>query len=217
METIKSIGSKIASDMEFHNLCLKIADSFIIAMEVKDYLTAQHCKRTSQYAASIAVEMELLPEQVEAVRIGASLHDIGKIGISELILGKPAKLTRDEYKLIKEHPVIGEKILAPIELLRNFVPLVRSHHERYDGYGYPDGLVGEDIPLGARIIAVASSYDAMAFDTPYRKAMNREDIIYELRQGAGNQFDPYIVEAFLDLLEREALLLEPRKYNDNYQ
>jgi len=217
METIKNIGNKIASDVEFHNLCLKIADSFIIAMEVKDYLTAQHCKRTSQYAASIAVEMELLPEQVEAVRIGASLHDIGKIGISELILGKPAKLTRDEYRLIKEHPVIGEKILAPIELLRSFIPLVRNHHERYDGYGYPDGLIGENIPLGARIIAVASSYDTMAFDTPYRKAMNREDIIYELRQVAGNQFDPYIVEAFLDLLEGESLLLPPRKYNDNYQ
>ncbi len=131
------------------------------------------------------------------------LHDIGKVKIPESILYKPTRLTDEEFEIIKQHPIIGEEILRPIASLRHALPVVRHHHEKWDGSGYPDGLEGEEIPLGARIVAITDSFDAMVSDRPYRKGMPVEQAVEELKKGAGTQFDPHMVEAFLKIVERE--------------
>jgi HD-GYP domain-containing protein (c-di-GMP phosphodiesterase class II) len=128
------------------------------------------------------------------------LHDLGKIGTSKRILNKAGKLTGEEFAKIKEHPPLGSiMIMSEIETLQQLVPVIRHHHERFDGKGYPDGLAGEDIPLEARILAVVDSFDAMTHERAYRKALSREEAIAELERGAGTQFDPAVVEAFLAL------------------
>jgi HD-GYP domain-containing protein (c-di-GMP phosphodiesterase class II) len=131
------------------------------------------------------------------------LHDIGKVKIPESILYKPTRLTDEEFEIIKQHPIIGEEILRPIASLRHALPVVRHHHEKWDGSGYPDGLEGKEIPLGARIVAITDSFDAMVSDRPYRKGMPVEQAVEELKKGAGTQFDPHMVEAFLKIIERE--------------
>ena len=130
------------------------------------------------------------------------LHDIGKIGIRGIVLNNSKGLTVKEYDEIKEHPLIGEGIIQPIELLQPIRPFIRHHHEWYNGKGYPDGLSGENIPLGARILTVADVYDAMKSNRPYRKALTEETAIQELKQGSGTQFEPKIVEVFLEILKQ---------------
>jgi len=129
------------------------------------------------------------------------LHDIGKIGVRGIVLNNSNGLTGKEYDEIKKHPLVGENIIQPIELLQPIRPLIRHHHEWYNGKGYPDGLSGENIPLGSRIIAVTDAYDAMKSDRPYRKALTKETAIQELKRGNGTQFDPKIIEIFLQILE----------------
>jgi len=128
------------------------------------------------------------------------IHDIGKIGINESILQKPSKLTKNEYAEVKTHPVIGENVVKHVRFLKKGLPIIRHHHERYDGKGYPDGLKGEKIPLLARIIAVADAFDAMTSDRPYRKAFSPQEAIEKLKENAGTQFDPQIVKIFIDAL-----------------
>jgi len=129
------------------------------------------------------------------------LHDIGKITVSESILNKPGKLTKREFANIKDHPIVGATLVSQIKGFEQVIPIVRHHHERFDGKGYPDGLAGEEIPLEARIMSVVDVFDALTSERSYRKALSREETIAELERGAGTQFDPVVLEAFLALAE----------------
>ena len=175
---------------------------FARAMEANDKYTHGHSDRVAQYSRIIAEGLGLSPEHVQRVYTAALMHDIGKIGIPLDALKKPQKLTREEYEIFKEHPDKGRRILEPIEFLKDIVPAVYHHHEQYDGSGYPLGLKGEEIPLEARILAVADTYDAMTSDRPYRAALSHEIAVAELRRCAGSQFDPRIVAVFIIEMER---------------
>ncbi len=176
---------------------------FARAMEAKDPYTRGHSDRVTRYAAMISKGLGLELKHHERVCTAALMHDVGKIGIPLDALNKPQKLTREEYEIFKEHPDKGRRILEPIEFLRDIVPAVYHHHEQYDGSGYPLGLKGEDIPLDARILAVADTYDAMTSDRAYRKALSHEIAIAELRRCANTQFDPRIVGVFILEMEKE--------------
>jgi diguanylate cyclase (GGDEF)-like protein/PAS domain S-box-containing protein len=172
------------------------------AAEIKDRYIRGHQQRASRWAAALAEGMGLSLEQVRNIRIAGLLHDLGKVGVSESILNKPGKLTEEEYAKIKEHPALGAMmIISEVESLQRLVPIVRHHHERFDGKGYPDGLAGEGIPLEARIMSVVDVFDAMTHDRAYRKALSREETMAELERGAGTQFDPAVVKAFLVLVK----------------
>jgi PAS domain S-box-containing protein/putative nucleotidyltransferase with HDIG domain len=181
-------------------------------LETKDTHGPSHSIREAKHAVALAEEMGLPPWQVQNVRLAALLHDIGKIGLDENLLNKPRKLTEEEFELVKAHPVLGASIIDKIDHLRQVVPIVRHHRERFDGSGYPDGLAGNDIPLEARILAVADAFAAMIDHRAYRKALPTEQAIAELEACAGRQFDPQVVEAFLRVMRRKgALLLSRRK------
>ena len=175
--------------------------SLIISIEAKDPYTRGHSERVTRYAVSIAEALKLSEEEIKIIQDAGFLHDIGKIGISENIIGKTGKLTLEEYEIIKQHPVIGERIIAPIKFLQAVKSLVRHHHEWYDGTGYPDGLTGEEICLGARILAVADAFDALTSTRPYHKRSTIREAALEIQRGANKQFDPNIVEIFLDALK----------------
>jgi HD-GYP domain-containing protein (c-di-GMP phosphodiesterase class II) len=147
-------------------------------------------------ATGIGLEMGLPAEEIERIRIAALLHDLGKIAIPEEILDKPTTLSDAEWQAIGEHPRIGQVILEQASNLRDAIPVVLHHHERFNGGGYPHGLRGSEIPLGARIVAVADAYHAMVHDRPYKEALNHDDALDEIRRHAGTQFDPEVVEVF---------------------
>ena len=179
----------------------RLLDDTAIALsdliESRDPYTGGHCQRLAVYSSTIARALGLPRAEVEVIRFGAALHDLGKIGVPDLILNKPGKLTRDEFEVIKRHSRDGGRICERINLLQKAYPIVYHHHERWDGKGYPDGLAGERIPLSARIVAVADAFDAMTTDRPYRKGMPHEEAIVLLRDGAGSQWDEKAVNAFL--------------------
>jgi response regulator RpfG family c-di-GMP phosphodiesterase len=175
------------------------------SMEAKDYYTGGHTERVSSVAVAVARRLGYSSEELDAVEIGALLHDIGKIGIPEHILRKPGPLDDDEWKVVKRHPLISEFILADIDLPAIVLQIARSSHERVDGGGYPDGLAGDDIPLPARIVLVADALDALTSDRPYRKGRSLDAAMTELRANAGKQFCPTVIEA-LEHVYRE----EPR-------
>lgn len=172
-----------------------------LAVEQKDAYTEGHLRRLQSYSEQLALDVGLEEGMVRAVRYGGILHDIGKIGISESILGKPSALTSDERLHIQQHPAIGARIVAPMRFARDVEPIVRHHHERWDGGGYPNGLLGEQIPIGARIVAITDSYDAMITDRPYRAALSQLEAILQLREGSGTQFDPFLAERFIRMIE----------------
>jgi putative nucleotidyltransferase with HDIG domain len=178
------------------------------AIEAKDTYTINHCEKITGRAVSLAEHMGLPNSEIENIRLGSILHDVGKIGVPDAILNKPGKLTTDEYERIKEHSTIGARIVQSVGALQGVVPIVRHHQERYDGSGYPDRLRGEQIPLGARIIAVVDAYGAMTEDRIYRKAPGHNFAISELKRYSGTQFDPDIASAFIDLLEEQPDLAE---------
>jgi HD-GYP domain-containing protein (c-di-GMP phosphodiesterase class II) len=171
--------------------------SLMDALEFRDEYTHRHSSRVTQYVEGILLEMPNLPSRVKISTVEAArVHDVGKVGIRDTALLKNGPLTEDEFKEIKLHPVIGADIVQNLEMYRNGASIVRHHHERWDGKGYPDGLKGEDIPLGARIIAVADSFDAMTSDRPYRRALSHATALAEIERNSGIQFDPQVVEAF---------------------
>ena len=179
-------------------------------VEEKDRTTAGHLGRTQQYGLALAGRVNPALARRPDVAYGFFLHDIGKVGIPEQVLSKPGPLDEDEWALMREHPAIGTRILEPIRFLTGALEIVRSHHERWDGAGYPDGLEAEQIPLTARIFALADSFDAMTSDRPYRKAMPVEDALDEIRRGAGSQFDPRIAAEFLAMAATgEVLTVSP--------
>jgi putative nucleotidyltransferase with HDIG domain len=172
------------------------------AMEIRDPATHYHMERVARYSMIVAETLELAPEEMKRLRVGASLHDIGKICIDDSILRKPGALDAREFEIAKTHTNRGAEILEHVPDLHEALAIVRSHHERWDGHGYPDGLAGEDIPLLARIVAVADAFDALTFDRPQRKAIPVEDAFAELETQQGKQFDPRVVMAFLQVREK---------------
>ncbi|ADG81396.1 HD domain-containing phosphohydrolase [Thermincola potens] len=176
--------------------------SLVSALEARDAYTKGHSEQVAFYAAKIANEMGLPETEIKNIRFAALLHDIGKIGISEHVLNKPGRLTEEEYNHIKTHPFIGFRILKHMQIFAPLVPYIYHHHERWDGTGYPDGLKGEDIPLGARIIAVADTFDALTSDRVYRKRQDQARAVNEIIRCSGTQFDPAVVTAFINVLEK---------------
>jgi HD-GYP domain-containing protein (c-di-GMP phosphodiesterase class II) len=172
------------------------------AIDAKDGFTRGHADRVSRIAGALARVMGLSEREIEQIELAALLHDIGKIGVEDRILLKPARLDVAEQELMRRHPIYGASILEPSAALRPLVPLVLHHHENYDGSGYPEGLKGEEIPLGSRILIVADAYEAMTSDRIYRKAIGHVRAMEQLRQHAGRQFDPKVVRAMERLLER---------------
>jgi len=170
------------------------------AIEIIDTYTQGHSARVAKYSLSIAEKLGLSPQEVRNIELSALLHDIGKIGVGSAILVKPGRLNEMESSLIRKHPVVGEGIVQQIEFLKSTRLLIRHHHERYDGQGYPDGLWGKEIPLGARIICVTEAYDSITSGCLYRQALPSKEAVKELQRGAGNQFDPLIVETFIKVL-----------------
>ena len=167
------------------------------ALEAKDKYTSGHSQRVAEISTAIANELRIPGDIMERIKLAGLIHDIGKIGVRESILNKPSGLTDEESRHIKCHPEIGERILTPIVADKDILTMVRHHHERYNGTGYPDGLSGKQISLGARILAVADSYDAMTSERSYRAAMTVAAACTEIECGKGTEFDPEVAEAFL--------------------
>lgn len=176
------------------------------ALETKDAYTSGHTERVTEYAVKIAEYMGLKTEEIEVIHKASLIHDIGKIGIKSEILNKKETLNDDDWKVIKTHPIMGINILSPMKILGNILPIIRYHHERYDGNGYPEGLAREDIPLGARILSVADSYDAMTSDRPYHERFPMGMAIAEIERNSGTQFDPDVVSALVAILKDEAAI-----------
>jgi len=179
------------------------------ALDTRDVGTEAHSRRVHGYALAIARECGVLEADMTDLAHGTLLHDIGKIGIPDAILLKPGPLTQEEWTVMRRHPEIGKRLIESIPFLRGAVPIVYCHHEKWDGSGYPRGLKGEEIPLGARIFAVVDALDAMTFDRPYSKAISFEAARIEIKRCAGSHFDPQVVEAFFRV--PEALLEEIRR------
>jgi HD-GYP domain-containing protein (c-di-GMP phosphodiesterase class II) len=187
---------------------LGIARTLVEAMEAKDPNIKQHLRSVSSLSLRIGREISLPEEQMEALANGALLHDVGKIGIPDRILQKTVRLTEEEYAEIKQHPALGVGILTPVKEMAPALPVVKHHHERYDGRGYPDGLEGEEIPLIARIVSVADAFDSMIRARPYGYGVSREAALEEIRENSGTQFDPRLVNVLLEAVyapeERQA-------------
>lgn len=166
------------------------------ALEAKDPYTRGHSERVAGLARALAFEVGLSEESAEMVAQAGLLHDLGKIGIPEAVLGKPGALTQEEWEIMRSHPLTGAQILAPLEFFEDGAAIVRHHHERFDGSGYPDRLAGNVIPLGARIVAVADVYDALTSNRPYRRALAASDALQHLRRDAGRSLDPELVALF---------------------
>jgi putative nucleotidyltransferase with HDIG domain len=185
------------------NIYFETIQSLAAAIEAKDAYTHGHSRRVTDFAMATAKKMGCDEITLKTIWHSALLHDIGKIGINESILLKPGKLTNDEFAHIQSHPILGSKILESIDFLANVRAQLKYHHERWDGKGYPDKLKGTAIPFGARIIAVADTFDAMTSTRPYRKALSLAEAKNEIIRCSGSQFDPSVVEAFLKIPEKE--------------
>jgi putative nucleotidyltransferase with HDIG domain len=166
------------------------------AVDAKSPWTAGHSERVTERALKVGQVLGLTPNELENLHRGALLHDIGKIGIPVSILDKPGKMTEEEYRIIKEHPRMGARILEPIAAYAQVIPMVLQHHEWFNGNGYPDGIAGEEISLGGRILAVADVFDALISDRPYRGGMGLERTVEIIKKESGDQFDPDVVQAF---------------------
>ena len=195
--------NKRASDLveRQHSLYLSTVKSLASAIDAKDEYTRHHSTRVTEFTLKIAKSMKFSGRELEDLELAALLHDIGKIAVPERILNKPGKLTDEEFASIKEHPVRGQIILEPVKELNEVGKVVRSHHEKYDGTGYPDGLKGTEIPLGSRIMGIADAFDSITSDRPYRSATSHRRAVKEIIRCSGTQFDPEIVEHFLEVYQ----------------
>ncbi len=182
-------------------LFLETIRTLAAAIDAKDPYTRGHSERVSSYSMAISRHLGLNQEEVFRVHIAAILHDVGKLGIRESILNKPGGLSDDEFEIMRQHPAIGAQIMSPIRMLKDIIPGIRNHHETWDGTGYPDHLEGEEIPMVARIIGVADTFDAMTTTRPYQQAMTLEYVLAKMRSMSGSRFDPVVVEAFMAAVE----------------
>ncbi|MBI4322199.1 MAG: HD-GYP domain-containing protein, partial [Chloroflexi bacterium] len=187
---------------QVHSSYLSTIAALVATVEAKDPYTRGHSERVRDLAVATGLQMDLHQDDLQNLELAALFHDIGKINIPESILGKMGKLTEDEWDMMRRHPALAENILKHVPTLAETIPIIRSHHERCDGRGYPDGLSGS-VPKLSAIIAVADAYDAMTSDRPYRNALSKENALCQLREGSGTQFDPEVVGAFLNIVEPE--------------
>jgi len=201
MNLIKDINKELKETNEkLEKAYLETIETLRFTVEAKDTYTRGHSDRVSEYSVLIGKHLGLSEEDIHLLRVGGLFHDIGKIGVPDSILLKTSKLTDDEYSEIKNHPTIGAHILSNATIFEKAIPVVKHHHERYDGFGYPSKLAGEDIPYLARIAAVADSFDAMTSRRTYRDSMPLDIVIEEIRKNKGSQFDPNIADTFLNIL-----------------
>jgi len=206
---LKSIAETGGAAIHRTRLYQNLQDSYIEmvvtlgrALDARDSYTGGHSERLADWGEATARLLGCRDDEAKDIRWGALLHDIGKIAVPDAILRKPAKLTDEEWQIMRQHPITGEEILRPVERMRGVARILRAHHERWDGKGYPDGLAAERIPLGARILAVIDAYSAITDERPYKPARSQADAVVELRKSAGTQFDLKVVEAFCKMLER---------------
>ena len=209
MEFSRAAGAVRESARLVDQVTEEFIESMAQAQDARDPYTAGHSERVSLNATAVAQMMGLRAEEVDIIRIGAKLHDIGKIGIPDAVLRKPGRLTREEYVLIQRHPEIGREILEKVGRFKEFLPIVELHHENPDGSGYPFGLREQDIPLGVRIVHVVDVYDAITTDRAYRKAMTEVEAWDLIRRGTGRLFDPEVVDALWTVLRREEVAGRP--------
>ncbi len=210
LKLLTSLSDQVAIALENASLheelkrtFVEVVESLAEAIEKRDPYTGGHTKRVVKYSLMIADEIHLEAEEKDRLKMGALLHDVGKIGIDDSVLRKPAKLDETEFEKMKAHPSIGADILGKIPQIKNIIPGILHHHEWYNGEGYPDGLSGDGLPRIARIIAIADTYDAMTTDRPYRKGLTSEVAIAELKRFSGTQFDPQFVGAFIKAFEKQ--------------
>ncbi|MHB9112465.1 MAG: HD domain-containing phosphohydrolase [Thermoleophilia bacterium] len=211
MNLLTTAANEAAIAIENSQMYENLQDAFVgtirslaETIDAKDTYTRGHSERVSLYAEAIARGLGLQGAKLQTIRYAGYLHDVGKIGIPDAILAKPGKLTIKEFNIVKKHPVLSEKILAPVNFPFPVQSIVRHHHERYDGDGYPDGFAGEENPLGARILFVADAYEAMTSDRPYRKALSTQMALGELERNTGTQFDPRVVDVFARIIRSES-------------
>jgi HD-GYP domain-containing protein (c-di-GMP phosphodiesterase class II) len=212
LDSLVGFGNHVAVALENSRLyesleqaSLDAIQALAKAVEAKDPYTHGHSERVADYSTRLGAAIGLSEKQQLNLKLACMIHDIGKIGVTERILHKPARLDQEEQTAIKHHPVIGETIIRPLKGLGEIARMIRNHHERYDGLGYPDRLRGEEIPLEARIMAIADSYDAMTTTRPYRVPLPEEVVIRELVDNRGRQFDPFLVESFLTVIGANAI------------
>jgi response regulator RpfG family c-di-GMP phosphodiesterase len=208
LELLQSLADQIAVALdnarlyeELEDMSLQLVKALSEAIEKRDSYTGGHTQRVLKVCMAISDYLQLHPENKRQLMLAAILHDIGKVGIKDQILNKSEVLTEEEFVIMREHPLLGAEILGHIKQLRTIIPGIKHHHEHYDGSGYPEGLKGEEIPLIARIIAVADTFDAMITDRPYQKGMSRDEAVAEITGNAGTQFDAQVLEAFVQALE----------------
>jgi response regulator RpfG family c-di-GMP phosphodiesterase len=204
---LKLIAEKASTHVEnrmlyeslFENI-LHTLKSLIVAINKRDLYTEGHCKRVTEMSLMLGERIGITEYEMDVIKVVGPVHDLGKIGIPDSILLKPAKLTNEEYNIMKSHSIYGEEIMSRFEILSNEAKIIRHHHERYDGNGYPDCLSGEGIPICSRIIALSDTYDAMITNRPYRNAATRNEIAVEIARCRGSQFDPPIADHFADMI-----------------
>jgi putative nucleotidyltransferase with HDIG domain len=220
LQIVSVLASQVVTAMEnatlFENLrenYFRTIQALVAAVEAKDPYTRWHSTNVAKYAVEIARDLEIIPAQLEEIHIAAILHDVGKIGISDLIICKPARLSLEEFAIMKDHSTHGIRILEPIGFPPTIINAIHQHHERYDGKGYPLGLAGENISLTARILNVADTIDAMVSERPYRGMITPEDVLIELEREAGRQFDPRVAEAARRLIKKGLLKLGKQATN----
>ena len=187
---------------EMRAVSLTTIQSLSKALDAKDAYTSGHASRVEEYSVKLADQYGLSPKEMENIKTAAILHDIGKIGIVDEILNKDGKLTEEEFQKIREHPSVGADIIGEISFLKDISKIIRHHHERYDGAGYPEGLKADEMPIESAILAIADSYDAMTSDRPYRRALTSEEALEEIRKNAGTQFHPVLAEQFILIMKR---------------
>ena len=178
---------------------LNVLRSMVNVLEQRDSYTAGHSRRVTEITLAIAARLDLPEDELKTLRLAGLIHDVGKIGIEDMILRKPGRLTEDEFAVIRTHPERGVQIIEPLDFLKAALPVVRHHHEYFNGSGYPAGLAGEQIPLGARIVTIADTYDAITSSRAYRNARSQEVALNELQRCSGTQFDPDLVVIFLEI------------------
>ena len=188
----------------------EMVDALTTALDAKNSYMCGHSERVAVLSLLLAGAMKVSPAEQLRIHIGADLHDIGKIGVPDAILNKPGRLTHEEFAVIRQHPVIGDTIVNKLKVLRPVADIVRHHHERFDGQGYPDGLKGREISLGARIVAVADAFDAMTSARAYRNAFALKQALTEMQRCQGTQFDPEIVEVLLALAVQHKLPVQAK-------
>jgi response regulator RpfG family c-di-GMP phosphodiesterase len=200
----EKVSTKIENRMLYeslYNSILHTLSSLIIAINRRDSYTEGHCGRVTQMSQMLAGKMALQDYERQMLRIVGPVHDLGKVGIPDAILLKPARLSPDEYEVMKDHSIFGEEIMKGFEILTEEARIIRHHHERFDGQGYPDALVGNEIPICCRLIAVCDAYDAMTSDRPYKKPLSKKDAMAEIKRCGGSQFDPDVTSCFLSMQE----------------